>query len=215
MATGQVLTMIAILLISFITGFIFFYGMSPLAKNDKKKQLDELASLIINFIIYIWLSKVLLNISLLVKDPLAVLAYPSNAQAFYLATLFLIMNLVYKKVQQGFKVTPIYTTFVPVFLVASFVYEFIQIVWVQNAYSWIYLVLLMILVVVYALFHDQVNLLVLSSGLMLTWVVGKLALTFMLPFTAVFGYLMAPWYLILLGVLQIGFIIYQRKRGEL
>lgn len=212
MAATQVLTKIAIIIISFIIGFIFFYNMSPLSKTDKKKRLDELTSLIINFVIFIWLGKIILNINLLVKDPFAVLAYPSNAKAFYLATLLILINIVYKIVRHKFTIEPIITTFVPVFLVASFIYEFIQVVWVKNAYSWAYLVLLMILVVIYALLHDRITPLKLSYNLMLAWTLGTLILALTLPFTTVFSYTMSPWYLITLGIIQFILIIYNDRR---
>lgn len=215
LAAAQVLTEIAIIIISFIIGFIFFYTMSPLSKVDKKEQLDELTSLIINFVIFIWLGKIILNIGLLVKDPFAVLAYPSNSKAFYLATLLILINICYKIVRHKFKIKPIVTTFVPVFLIASFAYEFIQIVLVQNAYSWFYLVLLMILVVTYALLHDRVASLKLSYSLMLTWTLGTLVLALTLPFTTVFGYMMSTWYLIVISIIQLVLIIYNRKRRDL
>src|SRR5690625_3616935 len=70
---------------SFIAGFIFFYLMSALSKAKKKQQAEEVTSLLINFVIYIWIGKILLNFLTFIKDPLAVLAYPSNSHAFYIS----------------------------------------------------------------------------------------------------------------------------------
>lgn len=213
MAATQALTSIAIIMISFIGGFIFFYSTSALIKSEKKARMDDLISLLINFVIFIWLAKIVMNIDLLMKDPFAVLAYPSNSHAFYLATLFIIINLLYKIMRQQFKFASLMNTFVPVFLVASFVYEFIQIVWLKNAYSWLHLALLMVLVVIYALLYDRIFSLKLSYYLMLVWALGSLILSLILPYTTLFGYILSPWYLIILSIGQLILIIYNHRGG--
>lgn len=214
MATVQVLKAIAILIGSFIVGFIFFYSTSPLAKSSKKKLFDEMTSLLINFVIFIWVAKIVLNFNLFIKDPFAVLAYPSNSNAFYLASLFIIINVWYKVIKHKFKPETVLIAFVPIFLVSSFVFEFIQIVWVKSAYSWIYLVLLMMLVCIYALLHDRLSSVKLTSNLMLAWSLGTLVLSLTLPFTSVFGYTVSSWYLIFVSILLLVLMMYNlRKKG--
>src|SRR5690625_3372838 len=120
---------IIILIVSFIAGFIFFYVTSSLTNHVKKKQLGEITSLLIDFIILIWIGKLILNINVFIRDPLAVLAYPSNSKAFYIAVLLLILHIGYQVKRHKLEIKALLFSFVPVFLVASFVYEFIQIVW--------------------------------------------------------------------------------------
>lgn len=72
MPTAWVFMSIVIILICFIVGYIFFYVTSPLTIHAKKQQLEEITSLMINFIIFIWIGKLTLNIKMFVSDPLAV-----------------------------------------------------------------------------------------------------------------------------------------------
>lgn len=121
-----IITSIAIIFTSFTAGFGFFYLFSPLTKEVKKKQLEQLLSLLINFFIFIWVGKIILNIGVFVRDPLAILAYPSNSNAFYVATLFIALNVMYIGKKGKINSLQLLTVFVPVFLAAAFVYEFFQ-----------------------------------------------------------------------------------------
>src|SRR5690625_4868656 len=105
---------------SFIAGFIFFYLMSALSKAKKKQQAEEVTSLLINFVIYIWIGKILLNFLTFIKDPLAVLAYPSNSHAFYLALLFSGIHILYKNKRHKPDWQLFLYSFIHVFLFASF-----------------------------------------------------------------------------------------------
>lgn len=213
MASVQALASIAIIMISFVIGFSFFYFTSPLSKSGKKLQLEEITSQLINFVIFIWIGKIILNITLFMSDPLAVLAYPSNSHAFYIAALFIVLNIGYKMKRHQFNARILLASFVPIFLVSSFVYEFIDIVWNGNTYSWSYLGLLMVLLVLFMIFQERVSSMKLTYNLFLAWSLGKLTLAMILPFTTVFGYTMSPWFLIVLSILLGVLIIYNlRKR---
>lgn len=213
MATATVLSSIAIIVISIVTGLISFYIISDLSKLKRKKQLEEIASQIVNFIIFIWLGKILLNLSVFIKDPLAILAYPSDSHAFYFAVLLSAIMLAYKSIRKQLDVRELMNSFLPVFLVASFVYEFIQIVWYKDTYSIGYLVLLTVLLVIYLLIRDQVTKPVLIIVILTGWTAGTLTLALILPFTTVFGYIMAPWFVGLFFLTSVTIIFYkQRKR---
>lgn len=212
MASVQVLTSIAIIVVSFVAGFAFYYFTSSLSASEKKHRLEEILSLLINFIIYIWVSKILLNITVFVRDPLAILAYPSNSFAFYLAMLFTFLHIGYKVKRHAFQAEKILFAFVPVFLFASFVFEFIQIVWNSNTYTWSYLGLLMVLLIAYMLLHDRAQYEIRSYFLLLVWCLGQLIIAFILPFTTVFGYLVAPWVLAILFVVILALLIYHNRK---
>ena len=106
---------IGIIIISFVVGLIFFYMISYLSKEQRKAQIEEIVSQLINFIIFIWIGKIILNFSIFIKDPLAILAYPSNAEAFYLAVLFSAILLFYKAYKKKFDVLQLATSFLSVF----------------------------------------------------------------------------------------------------
>src|SRR5690625_3925685 len=96
MATAQVLMRVGVLVVSFIIGLIFFYVIHPDEKAIKKQQLEEVSSQLINFVIFIWIGKIISHIQLFVQDPLAVLAYPSDATAFYTATILFLLTISYR-----------------------------------------------------------------------------------------------------------------------
>ncbi len=47
---------------------------------------------------------------------------------------------------------------------------------------------------------------------MMVWSLGQLLLAFILPFVSLFGYLMAPWFLLLMFLLFLVQFIYYQKR---
>ena len=205
---------IVILIISFIAGFIFFYVTSSLTNHVKKKQLEEITSLLIDFIILIWIGKLILNINVFISDPLAVLAYPSNSKAFYIAVLLLILHIGYQVKRHKFEIKTLLFSFVPVFLVASFVYEFIQIVWVGNTFTWCYLGLLMVLLIIYLIFHDRISSKRITFSLLTIWSLGQLILAMIMPFITVFGYMLSPWFMSLILIFCFILFIKTIERGN-
>lgn len=214
MPTAWVFISIAIIIISFMSGYIFFYVTSPLTNQIKKQQLGEITSLLVDFVIFIWIGKITINIEVLISDPLAILAYPSNSQAFYIAVLLLILNIGYKVKRYRLKIKPLLFTFVPVSLVASFVYEFIHIVWGGNTYTWSYLGLLMVLLLLYLILHDRTSSKNVTFLLLTIWSLGQLILAMTMPFINVFGYMMSPWFMGLILVVCIILFIKTIERGN-
>jgi|SRR5690625_2802581 len=212
MATVHVLFSIATIMISFIAGFIFFYITSTLSKTKKKLYIEEIISLIVNFIIYIWIGKIIINFSIFIRDPLAVLAYPSNSNAFYIAILLIILNVLYKIKRHRLQIEPLFVSFLPIFLVANFVYEFIQIVWYRDTLSLSYLALLMILIILQLMLAEKIPEKI-TYILLLGWGIGQLVLNIFLPYTSVFNFIMAPWFLTAIVIVTLFlFIIHHRKR---
>jgi|SRR5690625_4890395 len=195
MPTASVFMSIAMIIICFIVGYIFFYITSPLTNHTKKQQLGEITSLLIDIIIFIWIGKIILNIKVFISNPLAIIAYPSNSQAFYIAIVLLTLNIGYKVKRHKLKIIPLLDSFIPVFLVASFVYEFIQIVWGGNTFTWGYLGLLMVLLILYLVLHDRTSTEKIIVILLIFWSLGQLILAMTMPFITVFGYMMSPWFM--------------------
>src|SRR5690625_6877586 len=107
-----------------------------------------------------------------------ILAYPSNAEAFYLAVLFSAGLLVYKSKRQQLDVQSFLVSFLPVFLGASFLYEFIHLVWNNSTYSFGYIALLTILVVLFLLIRDRVTVSMLLTVMLIGWSGGILLLAY-------------------------------------
>src|SRR5690625_4463590 len=140
---------IGILILSFIIGGLFFYVTSEESKAIKKKQIETIFSLLINFIIYIWIGKIIQHFPLLLKDPLAILAYPSNSQSFYIATALIIVNLIYRIARHKEKINFIFQAFLPIFIASFFVYEFIELVIQGYSQNWISFIWMMAILLIY------------------------------------------------------------------
>lgn len=212
MPSITVLKSIGILIASFLVGVVVFYLVSNDEKEEKKKQIEKVISLAINFVIYVWLGKIILKLNIFLKDPLAVLAYPSTSQAIYVATLFLIINLLYRKFRHKEEIAPIMYAFIPIFLSASFMYEFLQVVVEKQPYNNLYLYLVTGLTLGYILFYGKMRMYLLSYLFGFSLLIGQLLLT-LLNNTTIFGYPLLPVYFGVLIIIVITSIITElRKR---
>lgn len=204
---------IGIIIISIVAGLVFYYLISPLPVSAKKKQLEEVISLLINFIIYIWVGKIIVNFIKFTSDPLAVLAYPSNSGAFYIAIFLLVLNVLYKKRKNEFNVMEWLSSFTPVVLGSSFTYEFIQLTQKQTTYRLSYLVLLMVLLIVFIVFQERMKAGRLTSLLLIGWSGGLLGLSLFSFNTTLFGYTMHSWFslILLVGFLSLGYYNHRKQ----
>src|SRR5699024_3083363 len=146
---------IGVIIGSFLMGFVFFYMTNPFPKKMKKSILEQLSSLLINFVIYIWVGKIILNIHVFVQDPLAILVYPSASDAFYVASLLISLHIGWNVWRRKMDLH-ILEAFVPVFLGASFIYEFVQIFWYEDRYTWLYIGLITALILFFLLVEGHV-----------------------------------------------------------
>lgn len=210
MASAQ--TTIAIIVFSLSVGFLSFYLISNLPKKTKKVYMEELASQLVNMFIFIWVSKVILNFSVFIKDPLAILAYPSDSNAFYLAVFFTVITIAIKSKRHKIDALIFSTAFTYLFLTASFVYEFIQIVWNNNIYSIKYIGLLAVLIITLVIMRDRITDYRLNIIILIGWTVGALGLSFIMPFMMVFGYTIAPWFLVLILMFILLLIIIKKRK---
>ncbi|WP_102344940.1 hypothetical protein [Bacillus sp. Marseille-P3661] len=206
MATLTKLMSLSVTIISLIAGVLSFYIMSDSPKEQKKRQIEEITSQLINFIIFVWISKVILNISIFISDPLAILAYPSDSSAFYLAILISVVFLFYKSKRGQLDMVLFIQAFIPIFLTSSFLYEFLKFILDDNALAVGRMVLLAILLVL-SLFQPGIMVMLVS------WTVGMFILVILQPYVTVFGYIMAPWFLAVFFVAALAIhLVNQRKR---
>jgi len=59
-----------------------YYISSEEEGKEKRRILEEAGSVLINFVLFLWISKVILNFSVFIREPLTVLSYPDNAETF-------------------------------------------------------------------------------------------------------------------------------------
>lgn len=202
---------IAAVIISFLAGFLLFYLTNPLSKEKKKQHIEEITSQLINFVIYIWLGKLVVNIEILVQDPLTILAYPSNSSAFYVAAFLSLLTNLYKVIKHDFNIFHFLQSFLPVFLAASFIFECIKITSSGTLYDWQYLSVLVVLLLIYMFVYERMTNMIMLL-LFLFWSISQLVLSWSLAFTTVFGYIIAPTFFIMLIGFLFLLIIFNRKK---
>ncbi|WP_284141212.1 MULTISPECIES: hypothetical protein [unclassified Virgibacillus] len=212
MAAMWKLSVIGIIIASLLAGFIFYYVTSLSAKKEKKKQAETILSLLINFVIFIWVGKIVLNIALFIKDPLVILAYPSDSKAFYFAILAICVQVAYKVKRKQLDGYLLVTSFIPIFLFGSLTYEFIQMVSLGDDIAFSYIVLLVFLVLLYLLLQGKTRWMTASFFVMFLWSIGKLLLLFFEPYTSVFGYMLHPIFYAVSAILFLSVLIREFKR---
>lgn len=209
--SSSALTSMLIYILSIALGVAVFYIVSDWAKEQKIKQAGEAVSQIINFVLFIWLSKIILSLPLLFRDPLALLAYPSNSKAFYLAILFSAAVLLYGVNSGQVKGQAIFGTLLHILLPAAFFYEFAQLAWFGNAYAFGNLILYAVLLGLFFGVNDRLSLYALSTVLLSLWAGGMLLNAVLELFPSIFGYAMEPWFILLFFTAS-QFLIFLNKR---
>lgn len=210
-----VIKTVGMLVISFIIGMAFFFFTNQSSIEQRKKQLESVLLLIINFVIFVWISKIILNLSLFVSDPLAVLAYPSPSTAFYLATAFLVTNIIYRVWRHNMNVMEWLEAFTPVFLAAAFSYEFFDMLGSAHPSGIIRLIFLMGLLVVYLILDRKVSSAKRALLLMTVWALGQFILSFIDPQVALFGYRLSKWFSLAIVIVFVGYIFYNQRKQVL
>ncbi|UOQ94730.1 hypothetical protein MUO14_07245 [Halobacillus shinanisalinarum] len=195
---------------SFIVGFIFFRLSSPFSKLETKQRSDEMISLLIVFVISLWIGKILVNFSTFLSDPRAILAYPSDSRAFYIAVLFTMVYGEFKMVDHYQKLLDLLFSFMYIFLSASFVYEFVQITWGGGEDVWGYLGLLVTLLIILILLQSKATIAKLTFVSILGWSLGQWVLSTFYQ-TSVFHYYLDQWFYSVIFISSLFLILYRKR----
>lgn len=214
MQYAQVLISIGILVVSLLAGIVFYYMISTKSQLEKKAEMNTLISFIINFVLFIWLGKVLINLPLLFSDPFVVLARPSDSKAFYVAVSLIMINVIYHKVRHKLNVMELLHGFIVFFIAASFMNEFIKIIALGNSNTWGYLTFLLGLIVVIVLLYDKMERDYFIYLVSATWLLGQLVLGIFAPYVIVFTYLISNVFLIVCFIGLVILIGYQWKKKQ-
>ncbi|WP_163530766.1 hypothetical protein [Halobacillus ihumii] len=199
-----------VLLGSFILGFFFFRIIGPFSKLETKQRLNELISLLIVFVISLWIGKIIINFSTFLSDPRAILAYPSNSEAFYIALLFTLIYTEYKLIDHYQEFLVLLLSFIYVFLSASFVNEFIHITWGYGVEDWGYLMLLVTLLIVLILLQGKITIAQLTSVSIWGWSLGQWFLSVFYQ-TSVFQFDLDQWFYSVTFISSIILFFYRKR----
>jgi len=204
---------IAIIIFSWSMGFLTYYILSDSTKAEKKASMEEIAGQLIHFVIFLWIGKIILNLNIFIIDPLAILAYPSDSYAFYFAILLSGFTIVIQYKRRKIDALPFSIAFIYIFLTASFVYEFMQVIWNKNIYSIGYLSLIALLIITFVVLRNFVHPHWLNLLILLGWSIGSLSLAMIKPILMVFGYTIAPWFLVFILIICCGLMVYQKMKA--
>lgn len=190
--------------ISFAIGIAAIYVLSDASKKERKKQIDYVITILIHFVLYIWLSKILLRIQVVFNDPIAVIAFPSDSRSFYLAHIWI-------AVHQWFKRQALPTLFIPIILASSFVYEFIQVVFFEQHYKFYYVIMLGVLLIGFLLLKYKCDLSHLVKIISFVWTSGIFLFSTMYPLFTIYGFIIDSTYA---GALLIVTVIWMFRKKE-
>lgn len=212
MISKTVLTFLLILIGSFLFGLFFTYFTGAATKEIRKKQLDDVMSIVVNLVIFIWLGKVLVNMSLFMEDPLAVLAYPSNAKALAVSLVILILHFLYKILYKKENILPALKQLLPVFIASAFMYEFLQMTVMNNKAHWLQVLLYAALLLFYVLIKSTA----LRNWLIIyTWLLVQFLIVSKQSYTTVFQYSLSLSFIIILFMLAIiGSLLSRKSRSS-
>lgn len=214
MAIASKLTAIGMIALSIAIGILTFYLFSDVTKEQKKKHIEEIISQLVNFVIFIWIGKIVLNLSVFISDPLSILAYPSDSESFYFATLCITVLLLYKSKRKNMLVLPLLESFVPIFLIGSFVYEFMQFIIADNKFAFGYLILLALLIGLFLFLRERMMSTMLIIVIVTFWSIGMIILGIIQPFVTVFGYIMELWFVGVFFITCVGSLTYKLRKRD-
>src|SRR5690625_436841 len=195
-----VIKSIGLLIVSFLVGIGYFFIQSEQTKELRKKQLEVTSSLIINIVIYIWIGKVLVHLPEFFSDPLAILAYPSNSNAFYVASGLGLINIIINVTRKKVALSSYIKAFIPIFIGASLLFEFVH--YIQNG-------TINNLTNLLLLFNKQ-PIVKLNLIIAIIWSTVQLGLSLIYNYTTIFNYLIHPIYFVIIIILAIYCLI---KKG--
>src|SRR5699024_10649618 len=158
---------------------------SEQTKELRKKQLEVTSSLIINIVIYIWIGKVLVHLPEFFSDPLAILAYPSNSNAFYVASGLGLINIIFNFTRKKiFLCVYFFKYFIPIFIVASLLFDFIHYIQNGTINNLTNLLLLILLVGIQLIFNKQ-PIVKLNLIIAIIWSTVQLGLSLIYNYTTI------------------------------
>jgi len=180
--------------------------------SDKKGQLSHAISIIADFLIFLWASKLALNVHHLIREPVAVLSRPADSAAFYTASLLTGIILVFR-IWRDRSDPGILLFLLRLWFLSSFLFEFTEFVIGSHPANLINLFLyggLSLFSVRKSLPPDR--LMVMS---LLLWAAGGLSTLLIQPVLTMFGFLISPWFFLMFTVMAASAIKLLWKEGTL
>lgn len=204
-------TSLLLLLVSFIVGVVVYYIFSPLEKKERKQHLDWITTLLVVFIISLWIGKGVKQYGLLFSHPLSVVVYPADRWVFYIAIALLLGYIILMKLwKDKGNLNDLYAGLYILFT-AQFVYEFIYYI-AEEQTGYIWLVFLYGLLVASLVFLNQrAEKLMIASSLIAVCSVGNIIYGLFYEAT-LFHFYTDIWFWAVCLVISAGLFMVARQR---
>src|SRR5699024_5448155 len=164
-----------------------------------------------NVVIFIWIGKIIVNLQVFMRDPFAILAYPSDRRALYIALIFGTIHILYRSIwkKQAFRST--WETIVPVLIGTLFMYELLQFFVENHTYYFSYIIMYTILLVLYVVTQEnpyQIPIVLYS------WLMMLLISWWSLDSVRLFQYMISPLFIGVVFIFYSIFFIKELKFSE-
>src|SRR5699024_12745607 len=115
-----------ILSVSFLGWILFYYVVDHNDNQHKIYELDQFLNVLIQFILYLWLMKIIAQFSMVCQDRMSVLALPANSMHFLFASIILLVHLCFKYRNNTLATINLFQTGSFIIIASLFIYEILQ-----------------------------------------------------------------------------------------
>lgn len=190
---------------------LLYYLQSEQSKKVKKQVVDDILGHIIRLVLIMWAIKIVRHFSLFLTDPLAILAYPSDTNTFYLALVFVLVIAWLEgrwKKKDVFSLLPpfFYMLFITLFIYESYVL-FIQ----QSLYSFPYYLVLASILISYLIVPQKRTIWNQTWWAVSIWTLGSLVIFPVQPLVTIVQFRMTPIFALLL-FMSMSYIYMKQER---
>lgn len=197
--------------LALLLGSIFYWFLSPFKQEDKKAHLNRVVDGLIVFMITTFLGKILFHLTLFFTDPLAVLAYPSDSRAFYIASVVTFF-MIYRQVKRGkVDLAPFVDSLIRYLLISQFIWLFISLIATNYYVSIFHLTFYAILLICIVLIQPEAAFYWFVPSILIVYGFGLGLLTFVIS-TPLFGFYVHASYYFFIGIL--GVLALVQSSGE-
>ncbi len=209
--TQSVVWRLGAMIIGGIVGAFLYYLHSEQSKKVKKRIVDDILGHIIRLVLMMWAIKIIRHFSLFVQDPLAILAYPSDTNTFYLALIFVILIATIEGVWKKKDVLSLIPPFFYMLFIALFIYESYVLFIQQSMYSFPYYIVLASVMISYLILPQKRSEWNKMWWAMSLWTLGSLVIFPVQPLVTIVQFRMTPLFALLLFV-SVSYIYIKQER---
>ncbi|MGM0523645.1 MAG: hypothetical protein ACQER2_06345 [Bacillota bacterium] len=197
-------------MLGLVGGGLLFYYTSPYEQALKKLHSNKLLDIVLYTMIFTIVAKVILNMSLFFDDPVAVLAYPSDSTAFYLATGGVIIVMAWSLVKARTELVPLIDSLFRLIVGSQFVQLFLTLTLTTYYVSMIQLGLLFVTLLLLVFLTKQPLNIMTQASIIGVYTMGAFGLSFIetMPF---FNFYVHGSYYLFLGLILIATLVWSQK----